>query len=70
MEDRIQTLERISGLQVSHRTEKGQNVFTFGVGTRNKPAKTVFTYRKARIFAEGVALGRTLEKEIECQPQL
>lgn len=60
MQDRIDTLERISGLEVHHHNTTGVNYFMFKVGKR--VTKTVCTYRKARIFAEGVATGRELAK--------
>jgi len=35
----------------------------FIFGPRDGPLKTVYTYRKAKVFADGVALGRELTKE-------
>ena len=60
MQDRIDTLERISGLEVRHHNTMGVNYFMFKESKR--VTKTVCTYRKARIFAEGVAIGRELGK--------
>ena len=60
MQDRIDTLERISGLVVKFYNRDGVNYFTFG-GSKHA-LKTVCTYRKAKVFAEGVAIGRELGK--------
>jgi hypothetical protein len=60
MQDRIDTLERISGLEVRHHNTTGVNYFMFKVS--KGVTKTVCTYRKARVFAEGVATGRELGK--------
>ena len=65
MKDRINTLQQISKLPVSIYTESGthgmdHNYFVFG--ETNKPVKTVCTYPKAKLFAEGVALGRKIAK--------
>ena len=53
--DRRKNLERISGLDVRIRREKGQNVFEFFRHTRM--VYTVFTYPKALAFAHGVKFG-------------
>lgn len=58
IETRVKTLEAISKLPVSGYNHAGVHHFVFG--PREKPFKTVCTYRKARVFAEGVALGRRL----------
>lgn len=58
LEARLSTLKLISGLPVSYRTEKNVSIFVFGYPIN---LMQVFTYRKAKIFAEGVALGRKLE---------
>lgn len=57
MQDRIDTLKAITGLPVSHYTERGVNYFVFG--HEYNPIKTVCTYRKAKVFAEGFAAGRS-----------
>jgi len=54
---RRETLARISGLPVSCYIRHGVRVFVFG--RPEQPVKTVCTYRKARVFAEGVAAGRS-----------
>lgn len=51
---RRETLARFSGLPVSCHVKRGVRVFSFGRPT----LKTVCTYRKAKAFAEGVAIGR------------
>jgi hypothetical protein len=60
MQDRVDTLERISGLEVRFYRRLGTNYFVFG-GSKHA-IKSVCTYRKAKVFAEGVALGRRLGK--------
>ena len=62
MKDRLLTLTRISRLPVESYTRLGVRYFVFG--PRDKPLKTVCTYRKARVFADGVAIGRRLP--IDC----
>jgi hypothetical protein len=57
---RIETLERISGLKVRVRQEKNENVFTF-FSDEGVTIKECFTYPKAKIFAEGIVVGRALE---------
>jgi hypothetical protein len=57
--DRLETLTRISGLSVSVYQRGGVNYFVFG--PTNRPLKTVCTYPKAKLFAEGVAAGRSYE---------
>ena len=59
--ERIKTLESISGLPVRaefHADRGCVHSFIFGLPSKN--IKTVFTYRKAKIFAEGVKIGRGL----------
>ncbi len=56
MQDRINTLERLSGLTVTHRKEKSQSVYEFKRG--NRTIKTCFTYDKAKMFAEGIDYAR------------
>lgn len=59
MEDRVKALSRISGLWVTtHREPPRDRAFIFG--PLDGPLKQVYTYRKAKVFAEGVALGREL----------
>lgn len=58
MEDRHETLSHISGLHVESYMQHGVRYYVFG--PRDQALKTVCTYRKARIFAEGVAIGREL----------
>ena len=69
MQDRIDTLEQISKLPVSIYKDMlswgGNTYFVFGESA--KPFKTICTYPKAKLFAEGIALGRKLvvDDEIE-----
>lgn len=58
LQDRIKTLEAISGLTVVARVEKGQNVFEFY--DNGVTVKTAFTYNKAKLYAEGVQFGRNV----------
>jgi len=59
--DRKATLERISGLTVTIRTEKNQRVFSFArPETPHLHVKEAWTYPKAKCFAEGVRVGRDL----------
>ncbi len=53
---RIATLKRLCGLHVTCHDKGGVYYFTFG--PPNRPLKTVCTYKKARMFAAGVAFGR------------
>jgi hypothetical protein len=61
MQDRIDHLKLLTGLPVSHYFEKrwrdSVNYFVFG--HEYNPIKTVCTYRKAKVFAEGFAAGRS-----------
>lgn len=51
-----------SGLYVTSRQEKGQEVYDFYTdSSRSMALKTTFCYKKAKMFAEGVAMGRKLE---------
>ena len=54
-------LKFLSGLDVGfYKDGKSKvNVFTFSIDGR--VVKSVFSYRKARVFAEGVKIGRQLE---------
>jgi hypothetical protein len=56
--DRLVTLKGISGLEVSWYGTQDARYFVFG--PKNQPVKTVCTYPKAKMFAEGVAYGRKL----------
>ena len=59
---RCDTLAEISGLVVTSRVEKGQRIFTFALPYDSQcHVKETFTYPKAKLFAEGVRLGRELE---------
>lgn len=58
MPNRDQTLARLSQLQVTSYVKLGVVYYVFG--PRHLPMKSVCTYRKAKVFAEGVALGRRL----------
>lgn len=60
MQDRIDTLECISGLEVYH--SKTTDMYYFMFKTARRVTKTVCTYRKAKVFAEGVATGREIAK--------
>ncbi len=57
IQGRIKTLETItgSGIRVVYHTRKGVHYFQFMIDKQT--LKTVCTYRKARIFAEGIATG-------------
>jgi len=61
--DRLDTLYRISDLRVTCYVKRGVRYFVFW-GPDDRTVKSVCTYRKAKTFAEGVALGRILEKGI------
>lgn len=56
MQDRLRTLKQLSELPVFVYTKDENNYFVFG--EMNKPVKTVCTYPKAKLFAEGVAFGK------------
>jgi hypothetical protein len=60
MQDRADTLKHISGLEVRFYRRLGTNYFVFG-GSKHT-IKSVCTYRKAKVFAEGIAIGRELGK--------
>lgn len=55
-EIRIATLARISGLSVRGFRDGKSRYFMFG--PKDRTIKTVYTYRKALVFAEGIAIGR------------
>jgi len=60
------TLVDISGLPVrGFKNSKGRY---FMFGPRDRTTKTIYTYRKARVFAEGVAIGRSLRKGESMKP--
>lgn len=61
MEDRISTLEKLSSLTVTHRKEKGETVYEFL--RWGQMVKSCFTYDKAKMYAEGIKLGREMQKE-------
>jgi hypothetical protein len=56
----MDTLSDLSGLPVHAHSRNGVNYFVFG--PEEQAVKSVCTYRKAKIFAQGVALGRELGK--------
>lgn len=58
LNERCLTLHKISGLLVSTYHKKGINYFVFS--DQFKTLKTMCTYPKAKLFAEGVAMGRKL----------
>jgi hypothetical protein len=58
MRDRLDHLSRVSRLHVRYYSRDGIRYFVFG--PLDAPVKSVCTYPKALMFAEGVALGRTL----------
>jgi hypothetical protein len=60
MQDRIDQLKAITGLPVCCHTmsRRAGTVNYFVFGHESHPIKTVWTYRKAKIFAEGFAAGR------------
>jgi len=62
METQCEYLSFISGLTVKMRREKNENVFDFYLPSEQVQVKTVFTYKKAKVFAEGVSVGRKLLK--------
>ena len=53
--DRVQHLKSLSGLHVTARREKNQNIFEFYRG--KQMVFSTFTYHKAKCFALGVAYG-------------
>lgn len=59
--DRIKTLREISSLTVKQRKDKltGELIFEF-IGENGICLKSVYTYRKAKVFAEGVRVGRSI----------
>ena len=56
----VDNLKKISGLDIAHHFEKGENVFEFFNG--GHCVKTCFTYAKAKLFAEGIQFGVNLVK--------
>ena len=72
---RAELLAITSGLRVASRKEqvlvhkikgiyKDEEVYEFYNG--DKPVKTIFTYNKAKAFAEGVKFGRNIEMKCAC----
>ena len=58
---RCETLEQISGLYVYVFENKGEACYTFCIDSnRSVTIKSVYTYRKAKVFAEGVKVGRMI----------
>ncbi len=58
MNDRIKTLEQISGLRVTYRKEIGKSGTVFEFHETDQIIKTIFTYPKAKLFAQGIEYGR------------
>lgn len=59
----LRTLQRISGLAVTHYRERGQSVYQFFAledFNHSKAIKTCFTFPKAKLFAQGVEYGKQL----------
>lgn len=68
---RIATLARISGLTVTCQRQGNTRAFIFAHPTEpGRVLKTVFLYRRARIFAEAVAIGRRLAKPAKLSESL
>ncbi len=60
-QERCETLAGISGLVVTTRFDKDQRVFMFARPEEpHRHVKEAYTYPKAKLFAEGVRLGREL----------
>ncbi len=59
LSDRIKTLEEISGFMVRVYQRHGVNYFVFST-LENYNIKTICTYPKAKLFAEGIRIGQTL----------
>jgi hypothetical protein len=53
-----QYLSNLCGLIVRGRKEKSENVYDFWVGRHH--IKTCWTYPKAKLFAEGIVVGKKL----------
>jgi hypothetical protein len=63
LETRIDTLQNISGLKVTAQGWSGlwhPGPVAYCFGFPGRILKTVYTYRKAKVFAEGIAIGRAL----------
>lgn len=61
MQDRIDTLQKLCGLEVTIRKEKNENVFEFMAN--GECIKTIFTYDKAKLFAEGIQYASSCTKQ-------
>ncbi len=61
LQDRIDHLKAITGLPVHcHTMERRSGTVNFFVfGHEHRPIKSVFTYPKAKMFADGFAAGRS-----------
>lgn len=60
MDTRCQYLSFISGLTVKMRREKNVNVFDFYLPSNQIQVKTIFNYKKAKVFAEGISIGKKM----------
>ncbi len=59
MQERIDHLKALTGLPVACHSARRGSVHYFVFGHESHPIKTVWTYRKAKVFAEGFAAGRS-----------
>jgi hypothetical protein len=57
--NRCINLKNISGLTVKHRFDCQRNEHVFAFHALNQ-SKEIFTYSKAKVYAEGIQLGRKL----------
>lgn len=62
-QERIDFLANISGLYITCRIEKYEMVYEFRLSQNSETIKTIFTFVKAKVFAEGVAFGKTLKED-------
>lgn len=71
-QDRLNALHKISGLTVRQRKDSltGELIFEF-ISDNNFCLKSVYTYKKAKIFAEGIRIGRSIpfSRSIPCTVQ-
>ena len=58
LQNQVKTLQTISGLEVRYRREKNEHSFEFL--HEGRTVKKVFTYKKAKLYAQGVKLGKEL----------